>query len=275
MTHPFDLRPRTLPRAPTTPGPVADAAAALPTRPARPADLVEAGRAGELAHRGPAEEAKDRLPVYRLPFPSAPAPAPGPVAPPQAANPMLAMLLADPMFAMQFAVDQSRRGALEELAQLASDQQATNARLAELRKLKTAVKQALSDDRIDSAELDMVERLSRELGVDLSPQLRALRVKLDEVTAEHSGRNVGHGGERYMDLSPTSAEEWAQARGKLVEDLKSAIEMHEDNVKAEASNRELALQRATQEYSSVMQLASNLSRSSYETAKAIIGNTRA
>jgi GAF domain-containing protein len=78
------------------------------------------------------------------------------VAPPQAANPMLAMLLADPMFAMQFAVDQSRRGALEELAQLASDQQATNARLAELRKLKTAVKQALSDDRIDSAELDMV-----------------------------------------------------------------------------------------------------------------------
>ncbi|MCB9654052.1 MAG: hypothetical protein H6729_07995 [Deltaproteobacteria bacterium] len=57
--------------------------------------------------------------------------------------------------------------------------------------------------------------------------------------------------------------------------IRDAIGECKENVKGEASNRELDIQRITQEVSSAMQLQSNLAKSDTDTIKGTIANIRA
>jgi hypothetical protein len=191
----------------------------------------------------------------------------------QATDVLRAILTADPMFALQFALDQSRQGALGELAELAAAQQATNDKLVNLRKLEGALRDKLSRGYLSENDLAELEGMAKGLGIDLKPQLDALRGLIDARPVSVQG-DAAPDGSRHIAIDPNGTDKYWQDRNKAVDDLKRAIDMHKDNVKSESSNRELDLQRATQDYSALMQQLSNVSRARYEIDKNIIGNIR-
>lgn len=212
----------------------------------------------------------------------------------------------DPMMALILAAHTRSQIAMEDLSGLAKDQKASNDLLKEIRGLENELRKARSDGRITRDEISKIEQQAAALqekgvGIDISTQLAGLRDLLNVAMSEdgnkqyvasgilvseadrgmHNYRRLGDGshyrevGDDYLLASAASPHENHKANDKTLDSIKEAINDAKENVKAEVSNRELDIQRVTQEVSSAMQLQSNLSKRWSDVGNAIIGNMRA
>lgn len=213
----------------------------------------------------------------------------------------------DPMMALILAAHTRSQIAMEDLSGLAKDQKASNDLLKEIRGLENELRKARSDGRITRDEITKIEQQAAALqekgvGIDISTQLAGLRGLLNVASSangegeyqssgilaseadngEHGySTDVGDGsfyaenGEDYLFASAASPHENHKTNDKTLDAIKEAINDAKENVKAEVSNRELDIQRVTQEVSSAMQLQSNLSKRWSDVGNAIIGNMRA
>lgn len=167
-----------------------------------------------------------------------------------------------PMAAMISAQGYSQQLAMQELNGLAAEQQASNQALARLRAVEDKLRSILMDGEITSAELDELEAFAREAGVDIGDFLSAVR---SEISASGGGKVA------YSEYGDGEGER--KLRG-LVKSLREQLGRRRDDIKGEASSRELDIQRASQELAIAMQLQSNLSKRWSDTLNAIVANMR-
>ena len=193
----------------------------------------------------------------------------------------------DPMMAMILAAHTRSQIAMEDLSGLAEDQQQSNNLLKELRGLESELRKIRSDGHITRAELKglsdkMTALQGKGVAIDAASFIAELegQLKVAEGGGEHGrlvkdSRESGVKDGDYLWANAASPHENHKTNDKKLDSIKEAINDAKENVKAEVSNRELDIQRVTQEVSSAMQLQSNLSKRWSDVGNAIVGNMRA
>lgn len=193
----------------------------------------------------------------------------------------------DPMMAMILAAHTRSQIAMEDLSGLAEDQKASNELLKELRGLENDLRKMRADNKVTRLELDQfvekVEALSNKgVGIDVAAFVTQLQADFHIAygggasgvkVSDRAGWTANNGD--YLLANAGSVHENHKSNDKSLDSIKEAINEAKENVKAEVSNRELDIQRVTQEVSSAMQLQSNLSKRWSDVGNAIIGNMRA
>lgn len=169
----------------------------------------------------------------------------------------------DPMMVLIEAAYARSQATLDDLGGLAEEQKQSNSQMEKIRNVEKKLRDALTDNSLSTAELNEIEALAKEAGVweAISSPVGALR---DLISGISEGTHV------YIDPTGTDPG-WVQRRG-LVDALKEGLKEAKENVKGQSANRELDMQRLTQEYSTASQMASNLSKRQNDTAMAIIRN---
>ncbi|MCB9654055.1 MAG: hypothetical protein H6729_08010 [Deltaproteobacteria bacterium] len=184
---------------------------------------------------------------------------------------MKVAVTSDPVLALILAAHTRSMGAMEELQVLAKDQEMSNEQLKKLRALEGKLRDIRSDHEITRGEIDELKRLAKEAkDAGIAIDLDALFASLENYTFSTKA-NVGE----YIEENSSATEGQAKKVNETLESIKDAIGEAKENVKGEASNRELDIQRITQEVSSAMQLQSNLSKTWNDVSKGIIANIRA
>lgn len=183
-----------------------------------------------------------------------------------------------PMMALITAQHFSQQLAMRELSGLATDQKSSNDALSRVRAVEEHLAKMISGGRITRAALDELKQLGEEVGVDLSGGIDALHALVDY--------GVGWMRDNQPDQVPASRdEEWGnymvgseedhqRAARDAVKAMGEQLTRRRDDIKGDASNRELDIQRVSQELSSAMQLQSNLSKRWSDTLNGIVSNAR-
>jgi hypothetical protein len=195
----------------------------------------------------------------------------------------------DPMMAMIVATHARTQVAMADLSELAKEQQHANTALTALRKVEETLREIRSDKTITFEEIEGLRKEAVDaktkfnLDFDIEPLLQQLEKGLHDV--HQPDANDGRGqlvGDRraledgdYLYIAQTSDVAEHKTNFENVDSIAKNLESAKDQVRGEVSNREIDMQRMTQEVSTSMQLASNLSKRWSDTDNAIVGNLRA
>ncbi len=169
----------------------------------------------------------------------------------------------DPMMVLIEAAYARSQATLDDLGGLAEEQKQSNSQMEKIRNVEKKLRDALTDNSLSTAELNEIEALAKEAGVweAISSPVAALR---DAIEKTPEKVNV------WIDQNSTEA--YHVDRRGWVDAIKESLKEFKENVKGQSANRELDMQRLTQEYSTASQMASNLSKRQNDTAMAIIRN---
>lgn len=193
--------------------------------------------------------------------------------------------LTDPMMAMIVATHARTQVALADLSDLAKQQQAANTTLTKIRKVEERLREIKADKKITHAEMNElraeVKNLKDETGIEVNIEglLGELNKDLHDMhDTSDRGRQLNTNETRedgdYLLINAAGSDN-QQTNFENVDAIGKAFEGAKDQVRGEVSNREIDMQRMTQEVSTSMQMASNLSKRWSDVDNAIVGNLRA
>lgn len=186
----------------------------------------------------------------------------GPARQPQNVGVSAQAMRDDPMMVLIEAAYARSQATLDELGGLAEEQKQSNSQMEKIRNVEQRVREAINRGSISSDDLEYLRKMATEAGV-----LSAIQLPLDDLKGRIDANGEGHAWVNLTSQDPGQIE-----INRLVEGLREGLKEAKENVKGQSANRELDMQRLTQEYSTASQMASNLSKRQNDTAMAIIRN---
>ncbi|MCK6545412.1 hypothetical protein L6R52_06045 [Myxococcota bacterium] len=170
----------------------------------------------------------------------------------------------DPQLTMIEAAYYRQQLALGELSSLAEDQKANNDQMKAIRGLQDELRKMLSDGakggdkHLDVTELEGLKARAAELGIDISAHVDSILGMINGESGNKSFIWVNDGSNKHVK--------------DLVDQIKESLSSALDDVKSDASSKELDIQRVSQEVSTWTQMASTLLKKFNDTIMAVIRN---
>ena len=189
-----------------------------------------------------------------------------------------APISSDPMLAMITAQHFSQKLAMQELSGLAADQKASNEAQAKVRAVEEHLSKMLMGGAVTRSEIDQLKALAEEAGVNIDQAIQQLHDHVDGAmewrARVHPDAAPLAPDAQYFEYHEHSDEGYHRERRDTVKDIREQLTRRRDDIKGEAANRELDIQRVSQELSTAMQMQSNLSKRWSDTLNQIVSNTR-